>query len=194
MLFRNCVQYISQWFGEYRTNRIHSWLVTETSQSGRIAIPSSVYENFLKVLTWSVITFISFASELLMQVCKSDYECSHQNLQWCPVCCEAVGRSEHRKRFVTLFPSLLVWFFSFIICLHKILVGNRCHSSGVNHFKSLTVRNNLFNLPVRNYGVGYVNVSRITVLQLFRANMKRVGKPKIKGKPLQKKSLNLLCL
>lgn len=78
--------------------------------------------------------------------------------------CQAVGRSEHKKRCVMLFLSLFVLFFSFIICLHKILVGNRCHSSGLNHFKSLTVGNNLFNLPIRNYGLGYVNVSRITVL------------------------------
>jgi len=67
------------------------------------------------------------------------------------------------KRCVTRFPSLFVLFFSFIIYLRKILVGKRCHSSRVNHLKSLTAGNNLFNLPVRNYEAGHVNVSR-TVL------------------------------
>lgn len=90
------------------------------------------------------------------------------------------------KRDVMLFPYLFGLFFFFIICLRKHSVVNRCHSSRVNHFTSLTIGNNLFSLLVRNYGVGHVNVSRITVLQLSRANNENNKKTKTQIKAFSK--------
>lgn len=69
---------------------------------------------------------------------------------------QAVGRSEHyKKRHVMLFTSPFIFLFHNF--LYKISAENRCHSSRINHFNSLVVGNNLFNLAVRNYGVGHVH-------------------------------------
>lgn len=100
------------------------------------------------------------------------------------------------KRDVMFFPYLFVLFFSFLVCLHKYLVVNWCHSSRVNHFTSLTIGNNLFSLPVRNYGVGrecLQNNSFAAIQSKYENNKKTKTQRKAYSKEVPEPVMSLSC-